>query len=34
MTTVTPLDTTASVADAPADLTDGYHLVVEGAQAQ
>ena len=29
MTTVTPLDTTASVADAPADLTDGYHLVVE-----
>ena len=29
MTTVTPLDTTASVADTPADLTDGYHLVVE-----
>ena len=29
MTTVTPPDTTASVADTPADLTDGYHLVVE-----
>ena len=29
MTTVTPRDTTASVADAPAELTDGYHLVVD-----
>ena len=29
MTTITPRDTTASVADAPAELTDGYHLVVD-----
>ncbi len=29
MTTVTPRDSTAPVADAPAELTDGYHLVVD-----
>ena len=29
MTTVTPRDTTASVADASAELTDGYQLVVD-----
>ena len=29
MITVTPRDTTASVADASAELTDGYQLVVD-----
>ena len=28
-TTVTPRDTTASVADSPAELTDGCHSVVD-----
>lgn len=28
MITVSTPDTTATVADAPAELTDGYHLVV------